>query len=361
MSIRTSLLPLVLRTLAASATTTALAALALAACGDDGGTSSEMLGGSLTVSGDVYDFQTNAVISGAATVTTSGLVPAPTISVTGSSFVIDGVLEYSAFQIYASAPPTHRLTYNAGVEVTNSDLSGVKAFTVSEAFMSTLASGFQVTPSAAKGVLLMQLVDSAGNPKAGVAASNIVLAGVTGASAPKFLDANLAPAGTAMTSSASGIAVIFEIPPGVVSLGTAVNATQTLQMATSPVGAGAVTIARVVVTDGAPPMLPTNVSFANQVFPIFTARGCVGCHSGNGPGRDLGGLKLDGGANVVYRELVEEDPTRVVTATPETSLVLTMPSAESPPDGHPNVTFTGPQDPDYQKILVWIREGAKNN
>ena len=56
-----------------------------------------------------------------------------------------------------------------------------------------------------------------------------------------------------------------------------------------------------------------------------------------------------------------EDPMRVQTATPEKSLVLTMPSAESPPDAHPNVTFTGPQDPDYQKILVWIREGAKQN
>ena len=48
-------------------------------------------------------------------------------------------------------------------------------------------------------------------------------------------------------------------------------------------------------------------------------------------------------------------------AAPETSKVLTMPSYESPPDAHPNVTFTGPQDPDYLKILVWIREGAKQN
>jgi hypothetical protein len=63
----------------------------------------------------------------------------------------------------------------------------------------------------------------------------------------------------------------------------------------------------------------------------------------------------------VYKELVTEDPTRVVTSAPETSLVLTMPSAESPPDAHPNVTFTGPQDPDFVNILVWIREGAKNN
>ena len=50
-----------------------------------------------------------------------------------------------------------------------------------------------------------------------------------------------------------------------------------------------------------------------------------------------------------------------LVAAPETSLVLTMPSAEDPPDAHPNVTFTGPRDPDYLKLLVWIREGALQN
>ena len=35
-----------------------------------------------------------------------------------------------------------------------------------------------------------------------------------------------------------------------------------------------------------------------------------------------------------------------ILTTPEKSLVLTMPSYESPPDAHPNVTFTGLQDPD---------------
>jgi len=335
---------------------------ALVACGDDGNsTPEETLGGALTVTGDVYDFETNAVISGAATISTTGLIPAPTISVTGSSFAIEPVLEYSAFQILASSPPTHRQTYNAGIEVTNSDLDGVKVYTLSETFISGLATAFNVTPTAAKGILVMQLVDAAGMPKAGVAASNIVLANAAGASTPKFLDASLAAAPAATATTTSGIVVIFEVPTGLIALGTAANATATLTMASSPISAGAITIAKVTVADGAPPMGPTNVSFSQQVFPIFAARGCVGCHSGNGPGRDLGGLKLDGGSNVVYRELVMEDPTRVVTATPETSLLLTMPSAETPPDNHPNVTFTGPQDPDYQKILVWIREGAKQN
>jgi cytochrome c551/c552 len=224
-----------------------------------------------------------------------------------------------------------------------------------------LASGFTVTPTAANGILLLHLVDGQGAAKSGVAGTNIVLAGATGATGPKFLDAQLAPS-TATASTASGWVMFFEVPPGVVSLGQAVNATATLAMPTSPVAAGAITIANVVVTDGAPPALPMNVSFAQTVFPIFTNRGCVACHSGNGPGRQLGGLMLDGSTNLAYKELTgPENPLRVQTAMPEKSLVLTMPSAESPADGHPNVTFTGPQDLDYLKILTWIKEGAKDN
>lgn len=113
--------------------------------------------------------------------------------------------------------------------------------------------------------------------------------------------------------------------------------------------------------DGSAATLPSNVSFATQIMPIFEARGCVACHSGNGPGKDLGGLQLDGGTPKVYSELTVENPLRVQVAMPEKSLVLTMPSAENPPDSHPNITFTGPEDADYLKLLVWIREGAKNN
>ena len=99
-------------------------------------------------------------------------------------------------------------------------------------------------------------------------------------------------------------------------------------------------------------------------MPIFKVggggRGCAACHSGGGIGKDLGGLKLDGPPQQVYTEL-KEDPTRIILATPETSLLLRMPSREDPPDTHPNVTFASVADPDYVKILVWISEGALQN
>ncbi|HTL38773.1 MAG TPA: hypothetical protein VL326_36835 [Kofleriaceae bacterium] len=333
----------------------------LAACGGDDSSSTDPLGGSLTVTGSVVDFQSGTALDVAAMVSTTALDPAPTITTTGSMFTIDGVPENSAFQILATAAPTHHATYSPAVTVISDDVDGVKAYSVSETFLQAMATGFNVTPSATKGILLIHLVDGQGMPKSGVAASNILIANAAGSSAPKFLDAQMAPAPNATASSASGWVVVFDLPAGVVDLGTAATATATLAMPTSPVAAGAITIAEAVVTDGMPAPLPTNVSFATQVYPIFSARGCVACHSGGGPGKDLGGLMLDAGANKVYMELTTENPLRVQKTMPEKSLVLTMPSAESPSDGHPNVTFTGPQDADYLKILVWIREGAKNN
>ncbi len=341
-----------------------IATLSLALCttgclfGGDDDAGDDTVGGARTVTGDVVDFQTNEPVASAASVTTSGLSPAPRIETEGASFTISGVPENSAFQILAGVPPTHRTTFSESVVVGTDDVANVHAPVVSEAFLAMLATSFQVTPTAARGVLLAQVVDGAGAAKAGVANSNFVVAG--GVSGPYFLDANLMPAPTLTATSASGWVVFFEVNPGLVELGQPAAPTVTLEMPTSPVNAGAVTIARVKASDGAP-KLPTNVSFATQIFPIFSARGCKACHSGNGPGRDLGGLTLDGSTNLAYRELMSEDPTRVRVTTPETSLLLTMPSREDPPDRHPNVTFTSALDPDYLKILVWIREGAKDN
>ncbi len=230
---------------------------------------SDPLGGSLTVTGEVVDFQTQAAITTAASVSTSGLLPAPQVTAHGASFTIEGIPENSTFQILAAAPPDHRGTYSAAVVLTSADLDGVKAPAVSDALLQQLATSFGVTPTAAKGVLFVHLVDATtGTPKAGVAGTNLIIGGAIG---PKFLDANLAPQPNATTSSASGWAVFFEVPAGAVALDQPAGATVTLDMATSPVNAGLVSLAEAKVTNGAL-MLPTNVSFATTVYPIFTNR-----------------------------------------------------------------------------------------
>lgn len=310
-----------------------------------------------TIEGTVVDFETAQPIAGAASVSTSGLVPAPSIASQGAAFTIEGVPDHSTFQILASAP-AYRGTFSEAVIVATGDLRGVIAPVVGEPFLMGLAAGFGITPTAARGVLIARVVDGSGQPKAGIARSNFVLdASVSG---PFFLDATRQPAPGATATSAGGWVVWFEVTPGVATLGTAAAATATLDMAVSPISPATVTLARIRATDGVP-ATPTNVSFRTQVVPIFSARGCISCHSAGGIGRDLGGLSLDGSPSLTYKELTEEDPLRVQPLTPDQSQLLTYPSREDPPDRHPNVTFTSPRDPDYLTIFAWIREGAKDN
>jgi hypothetical protein len=108
------------------------------------------------------------------------------------------------------------------------------------------------------------------------------------------------------------------------------------------------------------------VSFSQQVYPIFAKRSCDPCHSGGGPGKDLGGLMLDTGLTKVFRELTQEispnsGTTRIDLKQPAKSLLLTMPLAETPPDKHPVAPFASTTDPDYQTLLRWIEQGAKQN
>jgi len=109
-----------------------------------------------------------------------------------------------------------------------------------------------------------------------------------------------------------------------------------------------------------------DVSFAGQIVPMLDRRGCASCHSGNGIGRDLGNLTLDGGDAKVFREIVTESSDtykapRVDLKTPEASLILAVPSTKGMPQVHPVQSFVTPTDADYQLILVWIKEGAKQN
>ena len=68
----------------------------------------------------------------------------------------------------------------------------------------------------------------------------------------------------------------------------------------------------------------------------------------------------------VFREIAVESSDiykapRVDLKTPEASLILAVPSTKGMPQVHPVTSFASSTDADYQLILVWIKEGAKQN
>ena len=342
-----------------------LACLMLAACSftpqeltsdGGGGGDAEVIGGSRRVTGSVIDFQSGGPLANA-TITTSGLGPAVTVTVTGNEFTLEGVPNNSTFQLLASVGASHRATFGPAVTVDETDVSGIVIPVVSEAFLAGAASEFQLQPRSTHGILITQIVDEAAQPQANI--PDTAFDTPSPVDGPHFFNQNLLPDRNARSSSSSGWSMFIDVPPGTFELAAASGAT--VEMARVPVAAGTITLARTRVIMEPEPPLPENVSFANQIVPIFPRRGCIACHTGGQIGHNLGGLKLDGPTQQVYDQLVVQSNRRVVTSAPETSLVLTRPSLEVPADVHPNVTFTSSKDPDYLLLLVWIREGAREN
>jgi hypothetical protein len=351
-----------------------LAAAVPAACSDEGGNVGYDGGPDANpydvpkyqVSGTVYDFYGGEAIPGPAEISVKGILPAPQAEVDGAQFTIDGILPSSVINLVASSGAEYRKTYNESIEVVNADLTGVQAKVLSETYLEQLASAFGVTPVAGTSILLVKVVDQAGSPRAGIPADAFYVNLTAPPRGPYFLDGNKQAAPGLEATDASGYAIFYDVPLNADSTllitGTP-GGNYTMIMPVSPAGADAVTLAKVVVVDG-DIQPPTNVSFENQIVPIFTARGCAYCHSGGGQGRQDANLSLQGSPSLMHAELTEElSPiwgiTRVNADYPEQSLILTLPGPT--PDNHPNTTFPNVNDPDYQLILGWIVEGAQLN
>jgi hypothetical protein len=320
----------------------------------------------VSVSGSIVDFVTGQSIQSAGTMVTNGMSPAPTVSVTGADYMVSGIPPYSVFYLLAGSPPDYRNTFSLPVSVVTSDVTGVAAPIVPEQYLADLQKAFVVNPTSNTGILFVQVVDGNNAPKAGVPASAFQINGSTPASGPYFLDASKKPAANLTATSASGWAVFFDVPVGTAAI-TTTPASGLQLSAEAPSAANTVSFA-VASTAGGSMAPPTNktMSFATDVMPIFTARGCVNCHSGDGPGRDEGGLALNGGAPRVWSAVVTQPSpnfniTRVNLQDPAKSLLLTMPLYENPPDAHPVAVFQSTSDKDYLTILTWIQQGAKDN
>ena len=318
----------------------------------------------LTVTGQLLEFDTQQPLANSITMATAALVPQPDVSISGSTFTLDGVPPFSVFYLIAGSPPDHRLTYNPPTSVTDTPLTDIHAYVVADAYVTKLRSAFNVTAKSGTATLFIHVVDANGAAIAGVPAAAL-RPSASEFKGPYFVDAALQPTAAATATSASGWMIYFDVPVGTLTLAS--GAGYTVQTADTPTAADAVSLVEAMVAKaGTPSPPPSKISFQQTVVPIFINRGCYNCHSGNGTGRRLGDLVLDGAPMKIWTALVQTvspnfNTTRVNLQAPEKSLVLTMPSFETPPDPHPTVVFTSSSDPDYQKILVWIKEGAKFN
>jgi hypothetical protein len=323
----------------------------------------------LQVSGQILDFESGKPISGAATMSTAQLSPPPAVSMSGADFTIAAVPPFSTFYVIAGSPPNYAMTYNAPTVLTDKPLDNVAEHSVAEAYLAQLRSGFGINAQSGTATVLVHVIDGNGRALAGLAGAALVPSGA-GLKGPYFLDASLQPAPMAKTTSASGWLVYFDVVPGTLTFGA--GSGYLVIAADTPTAADAVSLveATVMTAPVPPPNMPPppapTISFQQSVLPIFINRGCYNCHSGNGPGRRLGGLVLDGGSMKIWTALVQDlspnfNTTRVDLQDPPKSLVLIMPSYANPPDGHPVVVFTSVNDPDYQTILDWIEQGAQFN
>jgi K319L-like, PKD domain len=110
------------------------------------------------------------------------------------------------------------------------------------------------------------------------------------------------------------------------------------------------------------------VSFATDVYPLFSSLGCSasGCHSGAIP---AGGQDLSGSAAAVYSVIMMDvvDATlsgpRANACDPNNSPIPAKPLAFAVSGvGHGGGDiFASTADPNYMTIITWLQEGAQNN
>ncbi len=288
----------------------------------------------------------------------------------------------------AGYQPTYQM-----VAVGSTNLTGVGTLLTGAAWMTSVnttyisgtdpntqfACQFDAGQQCVYALVVGQILDEEGDPVTGMSATDIK---VTGGDdnvpwrkmGPFFLNAN-GTAGNNSTSQTAGLFVVYvEVP----STGTAAGGMHIELAATTGTGdtakyygpthtaafrgaSTAVTWANLQETGVAPPGIGT-VSFDGQIYPLFLPTsdggyGCQGCHTNQGGATPAGGLNLWGGAEIAYASLdPTENATRVNTATPASSTLLTRPLY--PATNHPIFAWGSTNDAAYKLILQWIQEGA---
>lgn len=326
------------------------------------------------VSGAAADLATGAAVAEGLALTVLGLEPAPTPQIEESQFELE-VPGNSAFYLRATAGEEYYPTYSPLLEVAEEDLTGVSAPLVSRAFIEELVAGAAIEAAPGTAIVIARVIDEGGTATAGIAAEMFELNGAQPPRPPLFLDAEMKIDAPATTTSTSGYAVFFDVPEGQVTIAAPVGAGATLTVPLTPAEPGSVSVVDAVYATGEGTR-PSTVSFSQQVLPIFASRACTTCHSELVVPTEEdpvvvpadGNLDLATAPSIIYDQVaVQISPryreARINKLVPADSMLIALPLPDAPglPDNHPIDVFTGPADPDYQTILVWIEEGALNN
>jgi len=106
------------------------------------------------------------------------------------------------------------------------------------------------------------------------------------------------------------------------------------------------------------PPITTPVLFATQVYPLLTAYGCDGCHTGGAPSN------LDFASVTAAWTTLTASPTMVNTVAPSQSdFYVSVNSASGVPGGNGQMPMGGSplSSSEQATILAWITQGALNN
>ena len=328
-----------------------------AACSDSGSKDPQP---TVSIRGVVADWKTGDIVAGA-TVNTVGITPGQTtIAGENGRFELESV-PINGFVILEVVATGYARTLSPAILIEDDNIEDVIARAVADADVTAFETGFAVTNSASNGAVLGRAETADGDTIDGVAAIE-VLPPSAGYDGPFFLDVNGNP-GADTETSGNGHFLFFNVSAGDASVAATANNLAFTTQATVVV-AGAWSLVALPGdgpgVGGSPTPTPTGTpgpqSYATDIFPIFEARGCTGsgCHR---PPTNGGGLRLNQSAAQIYAAVA----ARCNTADPDASLLLIKPLFEAAPNHAGGNIFLTTQDPDYQKMLRWISDGAMQN
>jgi hypothetical protein len=330
---------------------------------------------SLTLSGKVVSYFTGEALDTTA-ITSDGLVPAvATTSAADGAYMIDVAVGSKLFAITSRTGA--RTSRSAVITVADMPLTQ-DLYVLPDGDVGRQFSSVGVAQTTGT-LLAAELQKNNGTPFEGLAVGAITLvdnanAPVPGISGPYFfgtlgdieLNATLAVS-TAYGTPPRARVAFLNVPPGNYKLlvaytnGMGQPATNTTPVAISAGGA-TLALSGGMMAQMAPPP-PTDPTFAIDIYPRLQKAsagglGCANCHTATGP-TGANALPYDGPAQTTL-DLMKATAGVIATATPATSLFLTMPLYEvAPPQNHPNATFLDVNDTDYKLFLLWITNGAK--